>query len=93
LRTIIYWQIVILLFFWAWLAACGPKHSPEYKPASDMYANYLKDKYFCEASADKKSFVLLGEPDRGGPIWVMKYTNCMSEKGWNKTRAFDKGFK
>ncbi len=93
MKTIIYWQIVILLALWAWLAACGPRYVLEYRPSSDMYAGFLRDRQFCEGEASLKTAIArLTMPTFGGE-YDFYLTACMAEKGWRKIKVFDKPIK
>lgn len=89
MKTVIYWQIVILLFFWAWMSACGPKYTLKYQPASDMYAVFEKDQAGCEWSTDQIPNLAMLLEGHGGLSWQMAFTDCMSAKGWHKVKVFD----
>jgi len=92
MKSVIYWLIIILLFWWAWLAACGPHYKPEYVPKSDVYSVFIEDKKACELFANKNTFPCLPWVGIRNSGWKRVYTGCMIEHGWTKTRVFDKGF-
>jgi len=93
MKTLIYWQIVILLFFWAWMTACGPKFTYKYNPSSDMYAGFVKDQEFCQGEAAMKYAVMRMTLPVAGGEYDYFLSSCMRSRGWNKVKVFDKPIK
>jgi len=86
-----YLYVKIIVIMWAvglLLTACAPKWVLEYKPTSDMYAAFSKDKKLCELYANRKTLTLLGLGGMNNPEWSWNYTTCMSDHGWEKIKVF-----
>jgi len=84
--------IIALLLFEFLFWGCGPRYELKYTPSSDMYAGFTQDKEGCEWYADRNSGMVGLLEGRKGIKWQTVYSDCMSEKGWHKTRVYDKNF-
>ena len=92
MKFIYVWMIIILWGVGLLMMACGPRYELKYTPSPDMYAVFTKDKEGCEWYADRNSGMVGLLEGRKGTTWQMKFSDCMSQKGWHKTRVYDKNF-